>query len=80
MLMSISSVASKIGLNPGKLFFGKVHRLLGPKMAEHWRQQVVVDNRPSAGGTVAGTIVATAAADGHTLLVASAVFAGGAAL
>jgi len=55
-------------------------RLLGPKMAEHWGQQVVVDNRPSAGGTVAGTIVATAAADGHTLLVASAVFAGGAAL
>lgn len=55
-------------------------RLIGPKMAENWGQQVVVDNRPSAGGAIAGSIVATAAPDGHTILVASAVFAGSAAL
>ena len=29
-------------------------RMIGPKMAEKWGQQVVVDNRPSAGGIVAG--------------------------
>ena len=28
-------------------------RMIGPKLAEAWGQQVVVDNRPSAGGTVA---------------------------
>ncbi len=55
-------------------------RLIGPKMAENWGRPVVVDNRPSAGGTVAGTIVASAAPDGHTLLMASAIFAGSAAL
>jgi tripartite-type tricarboxylate transporter receptor subunit TctC len=57
-----------------------VARMLGPKLVESWGQPVVVDNRPSAGGTVAGAIVAAAPADGHTLLLASSVFAGSAAL
>lgn len=55
-------------------------RLMGPKMAESWGQQVVVDNRPSAGGVVAGEIVARAAPDGHTLMLTSSAFAGSAAL
>jgi tripartite-type tricarboxylate transporter receptor subunit TctC len=55
-------------------------RLIGPKMAESWGQQVVVDNRPSAGGVVAGDIVARAAPDGHTLMLTSSAFAGSAAL
>ena len=55
-------------------------RLVGPKLFEAWGQQVVVDNRPSAGGTVAGGIVAGAAPDGYTLLLHSSGFAGSAAL
>ena len=55
-------------------------RLIGPKMSEAWSQQVVVDNRPSAGGTVAGEIVARATPDGHTLMLTSSAFAGSAAL
>lgn len=55
-------------------------RLIGPKLIESWGQQVVVDNRPSAGGTVAGSIVAGAAPDGYTLLLTSSAFAGSAAL
>jgi tripartite-type tricarboxylate transporter receptor subunit TctC len=39
-----------------------------------------VDNRPSAGGTVAGSIVAGSAPDGYTLLLHSSGFAGSAAL
>ena len=55
-------------------------RVIGPKMTERWSQQVVVDNRPSAGGTVAGGIVAGAAPDGHTLMLTSSAFAVSAAL
>ena len=46
-------------------------RLIGQKMNENWAQQVVVDNRPSAGGTIAAGIVANAPADGHTLMLHS---------
>jgi tripartite-type tricarboxylate transporter receptor subunit TctC len=55
-------------------------RMIGPKLTESWGQQVVVENRPSAGGTVAGGIVASASPDGHTLMLTSSAFAGSAAL
>ena len=55
-------------------------RFIGPKFYETWGQQVVVDNRSSAGGTVAGGIVAAATADGHTLMLTSSALAGSAAL
>lgn len=55
-------------------------RIVGPKLLEAWGQQVVVDNRPSAGGTVAGGIVAGAAPDGHTLMLTSSAIAVSAAL
>lgn len=55
-------------------------RMIGPKMLENWGQQVVVDNRPSAAGVVAGEIVAKALPDGYTLMVTSSAFAGSAAL
>ena len=46
-------------------------RLVGQKLTEAWGQQVIVDNRPG-GGTVIGTdIVARAAPDGYTLVIAS---------
>jgi tripartite-type tricarboxylate transporter receptor subunit TctC len=55
-------------------------RLIGPEMARNWGHQVVVDNRPGAGGAIAGGIVVTAVPDGHTILVTSSAFAGSAAL
>jgi len=48
-----------------------VARLLALKLAETWGQQVVVDNRPGAGGNVSAEIVARAAGDG-TLYLCSA--------
>ncbi len=46
-------------------------RFLAQKLAERWRQQIVVDNRPGAGGTIAANIVANANPDGYTLFSVS---------
>jgi tripartite-type tricarboxylate transporter receptor subunit TctC len=46
-------------------------RAVGQKMAESLGQAVVIENKPSAGGIVAGDTVAKADADGHTLLLMS---------
>jgi len=45
-------------------------RILARRLAEHLGQQVVVDNRPGANGTIGGELAAKAAADGYTLLMA----------
>lgn len=46
-------------------------RIFGQKMSEAWSQQVIVDNRPGAGTTIATALAARATADGHTLLLSS---------
>ncbi len=46
-------------------------RLLGQKFVDAWGQQVVAENRPGAGGTIATELVARAAPDGYTLLMQS---------
>lgn len=46
-------------------------RLLGPKLSEQLRQQVVIDNRPGAAGTLGTDIVAKSTPDGHSLLINS---------
>src|SRR5690242_10773987 len=42
-------------------------RVLGQKLTEAWGQQIVVDNRPGAGGLIGGTVVARSAPDGYTI-------------
>lgn len=44
-----------------------VMRIVAGKMSEQLGQQIVIDNRAAAGGSVAGEIVANAPADGYTL-------------
>src|SRR6185369_16381396 len=45
-------------------------RIFGAKLSEALKQQVIVDNRASASGVVAGEITAKAPPDGYTLLLA----------
>ena len=46
-------------------------RLVAQKLTDAWRQQVIVDNRPGAGGNIGAELVAKAPPDGYTLLVAT---------
>ena len=46
-------------------------RIVGHKLSERWGQQVVVENRPGAGGTIGTDLAAKAAPDGYTLLMGS---------
>jgi tripartite-type tricarboxylate transporter receptor subunit TctC len=59
----------KVVVGPGPDIVG---RLFGAKITEVLRQQVVIEPRPGAGGTIAAQTVAAAAPDGYTLLLASA--------
>ena len=49
-------------------------RLIGQKLTEQMKQQVVVDNRPGAASLVGTQIAARGAPDGYTLLLADAGF------
>ena len=49
-----------------------IARLIGLKIAPTLGQQVVIDNRPGAGGIIGVELVAKASADGYTLLLANA--------
>ncbi|MGH8821607.1 MAG: Bug family tripartite tricarboxylate transporter substrate binding protein [Rhodoferax sp.] len=46
-------------------------RIVAKQLAKQLRQSVIIENRPGAGGVVAGELVARAAPDGYTLLLMS---------
>jgi tripartite-type tricarboxylate transporter receptor subunit TctC len=46
-----------------------VARLIAPKLSEALGQQVLIDNKPGAGGNIAASTMLSAPADGHTLMM-----------
>ena len=48
-----------------------IARLMGAKIGEAFGQQVVIDNRPGAGGAIGAETVARAVPDGYTLILAN---------
>lgn len=57
-----------------------IARIVMPALSEKWGKQAVIDNRPSAGGIIACTILAEAPPDGHTLMITGSNYAGSMAL
>lgn len=49
-----------------------VGRLIGQKLSEAWGQQVIIDNRPGAGGNLSAELAARATPDGYTIYICSA--------
>ncbi|MSP97885.1 MAG: tripartite tricarboxylate transporter substrate binding protein [Betaproteobacteria bacterium] len=46
-------------------------RLIGQRLSEMWGQQIIVDNRPGAGGNIGSNIVAQSPPDGYALVMAT---------
>jgi tripartite-type tricarboxylate transporter receptor subunit TctC len=42
-------------------------RIIGEGLNKHWGQQVVIENRPGAGGAISATVASESAPDGYTL-------------
>ncbi len=55
-------------------------RYIAQQLGNSWKQQVIVENRPGAGGTLAAAMVARAAPDGYTLPSVSSAHAAAAAI
>ncbi|CAM3799669.1 Bug family tripartite tricarboxylate transporter substrate binding protein [Polynucleobacter antarcticus] len=50
-------------------------RIVGKSLTEIWKQPVIVENRPGAGGLIGTGVVVNSDSDGYTLLVQSASYA-----
>src|SRR5262249_20161081 len=49
-----------------------IGRILGARLSEMWGQQVVIENKPGAGGNIASEFVARSAPDGYPMYITAA--------
>ncbi len=63
-----------VGFTPGGVA-DIAARVVATKLAENWKQQVVVDNRPGAGSAIGTAIVAASEPNGYTMISVSAAHA-----
>jgi tripartite-type tricarboxylate transporter receptor subunit TctC len=59
-----------VPFSPGGAVDGPM-RVIAQELSKRWGQQVIVENKPGAGATIGTDLVAKAAPDGYTLLLAS---------
>src|SRR6478736_819591 len=59
-----------VPFSPGGAVDGPM-RVIAQELGKRWGQQVIVENKPGAGATLGAEMVAKAAPDGYTLLLAS---------
>lgn len=78
MAMNACAAAQNYPTKPVRLVIGPapemLPRLVSQKLSEQWGQQVVIDQRPGAGGIVAGDLAAKATPDGYTWLMSTGSF------
>ncbi len=55
-------------------------RELGKKLSDTWKQAVIIENRPGAGGNIGAAFVSRAAPDGYTICLLSSSFTTNAAI
>jgi len=48
-----------------------VARALSAKLSPNWKQQLIVENKPGAGGNIGADLVAKSSSDGYTILLSS---------
>jgi tripartite-type tricarboxylate transporter receptor subunit TctC len=80
LLLVAPALAADYPSHPVKIYVGfaaggatdLVARLLAERLSPRLGQQVVVENRPGAGGVLANSVVAKAPADGYSLVMVSA--------
>ncbi len=59
-----------VGFTPGASN-DVVARTVAQRLTEIWGRQIIIDNRPGAGGMIGGELVARANPDGYTVLLAT---------
>src|SRR5829696_5919616 len=57
-----------VPFNPGGSY-DTISRLIGQKLTDTWKQQVVIENRPGAGSLIGTELAAKAPPDGHTIVM-----------
>ena len=74
-VMAAAGSAQEYPLKPIRFVVGPgpdaLARAVSQKLTDAWGQQIVIDQRPGAGGSIAADIVAKARGDGYTLLLAT---------